>query len=76
MKKSTYKQQVHPWDSQGTSYPPCKDKMYDGYVLQKGKEDMAGAGGKAPAAKNLKKTGPRNTITAFPRATHVSLNLL
>jgi hypothetical protein len=27
-----------------------------------------GLGGKAPAAKNLKKIGPRNTITVFPRA--------
>ena len=50
--------------------------MYDGQVLRKGKEDMAGAGGKAPAAPDLKKIGPRNTITFFPRASHESFDLL
>jgi hypothetical protein len=32
--------------------------------------------GLAPAAKNLKKISPRNTITVFPRAKHESSDLL
>lgn len=32
--------------------------------------------GLAPAAKNLKKISPRNTIVVFPRAEHESFDLL
>jgi len=37
------------WDGQGASYPPCEDKVYDLETVSEAKEDVAGAGGKAPA---------------------------
>jgi hypothetical protein len=47
------------------------DKCYE-----RVKKIWQGVGGKPPPAPDLKKIGPRSTITVFPRAGHESIGLL